>query len=412
MNHTTSPALILFLLLPALLVLGLPAPVAADEAPDLLATARADGRFVTLVAAVERAGLTAALQGDGPLTVFAPTDEAFAALPAGALARLLTPAGRADLQRILTHHVVKGRVTSADLLRATEAQTLAGTALPLRLRVGDANVVQADVACRNGMIHVIDRVLLPPARVTEPTLEVTAVIDAAIARGVPLFNQGHEAACARIYDEAAKRLLDPDGALGAWDRAELAAARAKAADTPAARAWNLRHAFDGILANAAFEPSMEASLPAGFPKPGPVGRIIRKQYPKYRAARSDGGAAFWTLFQHIKANKVEMTAPVEMTLDGEGRMRDMAFLYERPDQGRAGQQGRVDVLDLSSTQVLSMGMRGRRGAGALERAKKLMTAWMAEQGIEAAGPWRVLGYNSPMVPASRQFWELQVPIAR
>ena len=402
------------LLVVLILALGT-APAVADTHHDLVATAKADGRFQTLAAALARAELVGALEGEGPFTVFAPTDEAFAALPDGVLARLLTPAGKADLQRILRHHVVAGRVKAADLLPLPAATTLAGTRLPVRLRIGDANVIQADVACSNGVIHVIDRVLLPvaptaAAKTAATKVDAMQVIHDAIERGAPRFNAGDVAACARIYDEAAARLLAAADALGAWDRMDLGEARAKQAADASERAWTLRYAFDRIVANATFEPRMEASLPKGFPKPGPVGHIVRKHYPQYRAARADGGAAFWTLFNHIKKNDVEMTAPVEMTLDGQGRMRDMAFLYERPTQGAAGAQGRVSVLDLQPTEVVSLGMRGRRGEAAIAKAKKLMTAWMSAQGLEAAGPWRVLGYNSPMVPAAQQFWELQVPI--
>lgn len=399
----------------AVLVLGVAPSAATDSQPDLVEAAKADGRFKTLVAALDRADLVGALQGDGPFTVFAPTDEAFAALPEGVLARLLTPAGMEDLQRILANHVVAARVRSSDLLRTASASTLAGTTLPIRLRVGEANVIQADLLCRNGVIHVIDRVLVPsaPARPTatrRSSMDPVKIIHAAIDEGVPLYNEGHIEACARIYDKAAARLVADEGALGAWDRMDLRAARAATHADAAEKAWTLRHAFDRILANAAFEPRMEAELPEGFPKPGPVGHIVRKKYPQYRAARADGGAAFWTLFNHIKKNNVEMTAPVEMTLDGRGRMRDMAFLYERPSQGKAGAQGRVAVLDLKPTEVLSIGLRGRRGEASIAKAKKLMTAYMAAHGLEAAGDWRVLGYNSPMVPAAQQFWELQVPI--
>ena len=385
----------------------------ADTRPSLVEAAKADGRFQTLVAALDRADLVGALAGEGPFTVFAPTDEAFAALPDGVLARLLTPAGKEDLQRILANHVVPARVRSTDLLSTKSAATLAGTKLPIRLRVGDANVIQADVLCRNGVIHVIDRVLVPsaaPARASKPSMDAIAMIHGAIDKGVPLFNEGHIEQCAKVYDEVAAKLVASKDALGAWDRMDLREARAKPAHDASEKAWTLRYSFDRILANDAFEPRMEAALPEGFPKPGPVGRIVRKSYPQYRAARAEGGAAFWTLFNHIKTNKVEMTTPVEMTLDGKGRMRDMAFLYERPTQGASGNQGRVAVLDLEPTQVLSIGLRGRRGGDMITKAKKLMTAYMAEHGIEAAGEWRVLGYNSPMVPAAQQFWELQVPI--
>ena len=151
-------------------------------------------------------------------------------------------------------------------------------------------------------------------------------------------------------------------------------------------------------------------MPTGFPGPGPVGRVVIKEYPQYRAARAEGGRAFWTLFNHIKENEVAMTAPVEMTMDAGMRMQDMAFLYEKTTQGSAGEQGDVAVLDLEPRKVLSVGLRGRRNAADLERAKQVLQAQLDASGLEAAGPWRVLGYNSPMVPQAQQFWELQVPI--
>lgn len=145
------------------------APLAADRqgaSPDLVATAVADGRFETLAAALEAAGLVEALQGAGPFTVLAPTDEAFAAVPQATLEALLRPENRDQLARVLKLHVVPGRLTGAQALAAGEAATLAGERLTFglrdgRLNVGQARVLANDVAASNGLIHVIDRVLLP-----------------------------------------------------------------------------------------------------------------------------------------------------------------------------------------------------------------------------------------------------------
>ncbi|MDJ0520723.1 MAG: heme-binding protein [Planctomycetota bacterium] len=400
------------------------APASASDGSDLVTTAVADGRFTTLVKAVEAAGLVEALQAPGPLTVFAPTDEAFAALPAGALKGLLRD--RDALRGLLLRHVVKGRVLSKNLLPVRSARTLGGDDLAVGLRIGRANVIQADVMTTNGVIHVIDRVLIPTLTPGKPVakkerpmtarttrMDPSKVIHAALDRGVPMYNHGDVAGCARVYHEAAQRLMDAGESVGAWDRMTLAAAMQKPAADASKQAWNLRHAFDSILANANFKPRMEAALPKGFPQPGPVGRIVEKRYPQYRAARAQGGQmAFWTLFQHIKKNKVEMTAPVEMTMDGKMRARDMAFLYERPDQGKAGAQGRVAVLDLEPITVLSIGMRGRRSMSDMATAKRLIEEHIAKNGYERAGDFRAMGYNSPMVPASQQFWELQVPVTR
>lgn len=135
---------------------------------DIVDTAVAAGQFQTLAAALQAANLVQTLKGAGPFTVFAPTDEAFRALPAGTVERLLRPENRAELTRILTYHVVAGRVTSDQLAgQQVRPNTVAGAALSIDARQGvsvnNARVVQADIGASNGVIHVIDRVLLPPA---------------------------------------------------------------------------------------------------------------------------------------------------------------------------------------------------------------------------------------------------------
>lgn len=123
------------------------------------------GNFTTLVAAVTAAGLVETLSGTGPFTVFAPTDEAFAALPAGVLDALLLPENKAVLAKILTYHVVAGQVMAADVTDSDVA-TVEGQTVKLSTAMGvtvnGANVVSADVAASNGVIHAIDAVILPP----------------------------------------------------------------------------------------------------------------------------------------------------------------------------------------------------------------------------------------------------------
>ncbi|GAB5518436.1 MAG: fasciclin domain-containing protein [Rhodothermales bacterium] len=136
-------------------------PTAEAQNDDIVDVAVAAGSFNTLVAAVKAAGLVETLKGDGPFTVFAPTDEAFAALPAGTVEDLLKPENRDKLTAILTYHVVSGKVMAGDLLGATTAKTVNGESVAIGLRVGNANVIQADVAASNGVIHVIDTVLIP-----------------------------------------------------------------------------------------------------------------------------------------------------------------------------------------------------------------------------------------------------------
>jgi uncharacterized surface protein with fasciclin (FAS1) repeats len=141
--------------------------MAADAmAADIVDTAVAAGSFNTLVAAVQAAGLVDALKGDGPFTVFAPTDDAFAALPAGTVDALLAdPTG--DLTQILLYHVVPGQVMAADVTDGLEAATLQGGLLSFSVadgyvKVNDANVTATDIVASNGVIHVIDAVLMPP----------------------------------------------------------------------------------------------------------------------------------------------------------------------------------------------------------------------------------------------------------
>ena len=133
---------------------------------DIVTTAVEAGSFKTLAQALQTAHLVKTLQGEGPFTVFAPTDAAFAKLPEGTIANLLKPAGREQLTSILTYHVVPGRVY-ADQLESGHYKTVQGAALDVKLhpgqvRVGQATVVKADIETTNGVIHVIDSVLLPP----------------------------------------------------------------------------------------------------------------------------------------------------------------------------------------------------------------------------------------------------------
>jgi uncharacterized surface protein with fasciclin (FAS1) repeats len=132
---------------------------------NIVETAREAGSFTTLLAAVDAAGLGDTLADGGPFTVFAPTDEAFAKLPAGTVESLL--ADPAKLTAVLNCHVVPGRVTAADAAGLSSATTVQGGELPISIdggiHVADANVVSADIEAANGVIHVIDRVLLPAA---------------------------------------------------------------------------------------------------------------------------------------------------------------------------------------------------------------------------------------------------------
>ena len=133
---------------------------------DIVDTAISAGQFNTLVQAVQAADLVDTLKGPGPFTVFAPTDEAFAKLPAGTLTDLLKPENKSKLQSILTYHVVAGNVMSTDAVKLTSAKTVNGDSFSIRtdsngLMVDEATVISADIKASNGVIHVIDRVILP-----------------------------------------------------------------------------------------------------------------------------------------------------------------------------------------------------------------------------------------------------------
>jgi uncharacterized surface protein with fasciclin (FAS1) repeats len=141
------------------------APTAPRVGPDIVAVASSAGNFNTLVAAVKAAGLVETLQGAGPFTVFAPTDEAFAKLPAGTVESLLKPENKQKLIAILTYHVVPGKVMAADV-KTMSARTVNGQDLVISVGAGgvmvnNAHVVATDVAASNGVIHVIDTVILP-----------------------------------------------------------------------------------------------------------------------------------------------------------------------------------------------------------------------------------------------------------
>lgn len=142
------------------------APVFADNhSMDIVDTAANTDGFETLVAAVEAAGLVETLKGEGPYTVFAPTDEAFAALPEGTVESLLEPENQDQLAAILTYHVVPGKVMSGDLSDGMTAATVEGSEVTIMteggVMVDDAAVVQPDIEASNGVIHVIDKVIMP-----------------------------------------------------------------------------------------------------------------------------------------------------------------------------------------------------------------------------------------------------------
>ena len=169
----TKRIVMLAALLASTLTLNVAIAVDESAAPgDIVAVASGADNFKTLVTAIKAAGLVETLQGKGPFTVFAPTDEAFAKLPAGTLEDLLKPENKAKLAAILAYHVVPGKVMAADV-KTMKAKTVNGQELSIKVKDGtvtvdNAGVVKTDVVAANGVIHVIDTVVLPPAPVANP----------------------------------------------------------------------------------------------------------------------------------------------------------------------------------------------------------------------------------------------------
>ena len=178
-----------------------------------------------------------------------------------------------------------------------------------------------------------------------------------------------------------------------------------------------------LEADLSFEPLVEAELPAGFPSPTQLGEVEIKVYPSYRMAKAamEGGRragenrAFWSLFQHIQEHDIAMTAPVQMDYEAgqDGPVESsMAFLYATPNLNDLGVEGAVSVVDAVPLKVISTGRRGYRTPDVLDEAREQLLAWLDDNqdAYRATGEMRVMGWNSPMVPASRRYFEVQIPI--
>jgi transforming growth factor-beta-induced protein len=240
--------------------IGLSTPLLLSAQQDIVRTARGAGQFATLLAAVEAAGLTSTLQGRGPFTVFAPTDEAFRKLPNGTVESLLKPENREQLKALLLYHVVPGRVSAATARTLDGAATVEGRRIRIRtsgasLRINESTVITADVNASNGVIHVIDQVLMPPTAsgdgmttsrsTTSASSRARELVDLAIRRGAPLFNDGAPQATAAVYDLTARAVLALDGlpsdVVQPLERGLREAARTRSASD---EAWRLREALD------------------------------------------------------------------------------------------------------------------------------------------------------------------------
>jgi transforming growth factor-beta-induced protein len=237
-----------------LAVLAVTAPIAASaqhpgRGPSIPQVAKSAGQFTTLLAAVDAAGLTETLLGRGPFTLFAPTDDAFSKLPGGTVQELLKPENREKLRTILTYHVIAGRVTAAQARSVNSAETVAGQSVRIttngdQLRINDAVVRIADIPASNGIVHVIDRVLIPSDRPTGASGSALELVDLAITRGVPIFNNGQPEATVAIYEVATKALLALGNAVPDEGRRALRAALGNTSGSVRDRAFTLRAGLD------------------------------------------------------------------------------------------------------------------------------------------------------------------------
>lgn len=225
----------------------------SSDGSDIISIAREAGIFNTLLAAVDAAGLTDTVRTLEGITLFAPTDDAFSQLPEGTVATLLQPENRDQLVRILTYHVIDSEVPFSTATTLTDATAINGETLSVGVKKGalflnESRVIENDIETDNGIIHIIDAVLLPPEPVERPPVET--LIGSAISRGVPLFNNGNPQACTDLYELAAEALLVlPQDELNDHQRNILteALARSKNQKDATERAWTMRIALDETL---------------------------------------------------------------------------------------------------------------------------------------------------------------------
>jgi uncharacterized surface protein with fasciclin (FAS1) repeats len=221
----------------------------SDKSMDIVDTAISAGTFKTLISAVKAAGLVDSLRGKGPLTVFAPNDEAFAKLPEGTVENLLKPENRDKLVEVLSYHVVSGKILLSEQSWKTLQDQFIEIKTPGPFQVNQAKVLKSDILTSNGVIHVIDTVLLPPLKKLSPRQAAMEVIQLAIDRGVPLFNAGQPLACAAIYEVAANSLLKSHiDALNDEECSLLRNALSNISNNndPREQAWTLRRALDAV----------------------------------------------------------------------------------------------------------------------------------------------------------------------
>ncbi len=209
------------------------------------------GQFNTLLAAAQAAGLADVLGTEGPFTVLAPTDDAFAALPAGTVDTLLQPENKSKLAEILKYHVISGRVYDTDAVQAGRAKTLAGRNINVNfgangLKINEAYVVSKNIDASNGVIHIIDQVLIPQAMSRQSSMDL---LQDAVTRGAPVFNSGDHGQCCKIYMETMETLMSA-GIENADDHTmrmiENTLTNARNHSNMSNRAWALRGGIDSL----------------------------------------------------------------------------------------------------------------------------------------------------------------------
>ncbi len=246
---------------------------AAKPSMSIVETAVSSGQTNTLVKLLQAADLVEAVSAPGPLTILAPTDDAFAKLPPALVKKLLDPANQAMLQDILKYHVVVGKALAADVVKLKEIPTLAGPPIQVSMRNGgvylnDSKVIATDIECSNGVIHLIDSVMLPPKKKKQVVTnspkdrcrQAMDLIVMAIDRGVPLYNHGQRRACADIYEVACQGLMmdltsacaacagkcsmSDEAMMTAKQAIEIGMEKIENENSSKARAWILRESMD------------------------------------------------------------------------------------------------------------------------------------------------------------------------
>jgi uncharacterized surface protein with fasciclin (FAS1) repeats len=298
--------------------------IAATEAnaqdTNLIDVAKRSGNFETLLKAVEAAGLKEALESPGPFTLFAPSDSAFGKLDAGLLESLLREENAAELRSVLTYHVVPGRLSLRDAFARERIETLQGSELLLgfeegRIQVNGANVLDNDLDAANGVIHVIEQVLIPPNfKLRDPIASSPEeLIILAITRGTPLFNDGQPEACSAVYEVTIHALLGlsrsklSDKCITDL-RTELD--RAGKEDDPVLRAWILRYALD----NAYISLSEPGGKSATAPRP-----LLIDDFSEPNGPSSIGTT--WRLFTDRVMGGVSNATSRYEVLDGKSCLR-------------------------------------------------------------------------------------------